>query len=133
MKIKKYGYRVQKAQEQFNRFIVLRDSGKPCASCGRYLPLCCGHFRSVGAAPELRFNEDNAHGQCYECNGNKSGNSKEYRRGLIERIGLSRLETLESYHSPQNWTVHDLYDIEKVYKAKADVMSTNFEYFYESA
>ncbi|TOJ07959.1 recombination protein NinG, partial [Vibrio parahaemolyticus] len=40
MKIKKYGYRVQKAQEQFNRFIVLRDSGKPCASCGRYLPLC---------------------------------------------------------------------------------------------
>lgn len=66
MKIKKYGYRVQKAQEQFNRFIVLRDSGKPCASCGRYLPLCCGHFRSVGAAPELRFNEDNAHGQCYE-------------------------------------------------------------------
>ncbi|WP_372587899.1 recombination protein NinG [Vibrio parahaemolyticus] len=39
----------------------------------------------------LRFNEDNAHGQCYECNGNKSGNRKstdveEYRRGLIERI-----------------------------------------------
>ncbi|MCQ9052110.1 recombination protein NinG [Vibrio diabolicus] len=55
MKIKKYGYRVQKAQEQFNRFIVFCDSGKPCASCGRYLPLCCGHFRSVGAAPELRF------------------------------------------------------------------------------
>ncbi|MCS0323711.1 recombination protein NinG [Vibrio diabolicus] len=54
-------------------------------------------------------------------------------RGLIERIGLSRLETLESYHYPQNWTVYDLYDIEKVYKAKADVMSTNFEYFYESS
>ncbi|HFU0230446.1 TPA: recombination protein NinG, partial [Vibrio parahaemolyticus] len=79
MKIKKYGYRAQKAQEQFNRFIVLRDNGKPCASCGRYLSLCAGHYRSVGAAPELRFNEDNVHGQCYECNGNKSGNAKEYR------------------------------------------------------
>ncbi len=133
MKIKKYGYRAQKAQEQFNRFIVLRDKGKPCASCGRYLPLCCGHFRSVGAAPELRFNEDNAHGQCYECNGNKSGNAKEYRNGLIERIGLSRVETLENFNERQNWTVYDLHDIEKAYKAKCDVMNSNFEYFYESA
>ncbi|EID0698342.1 recombination protein NinG [Vibrio parahaemolyticus] len=133
MKIKKYGYRAKKAQEQFNRFIVLKDSGKPCVSCGRYLPLTCGHFRSVGAAPELRFEEDNAHGQCVECNGNKSGNVKAYRVGLIDRIGLSRVETLEGYHEPKHWTIYDLHEIEKVYKAKADVMETNWEYFYESA
>ncbi|WP_165313002.1 recombination protein NinG [Vibrio ziniensis] len=133
MKVKKYGYRAQKAQEQFNRFIVLRDTGKPCTSCARYLPLCAGHYRSVGAAPELRFSEDNVHGQCYECNGNKSGNIKEYREGLIHKIGLSRVESLESYHPPKNWSIYDLHDIEKAYKAKADVMSTNMEYFYESA
>ncbi len=133
MKNKKYGYRAQKAQEQFNRFIVIRDSGKPCISCGRYLPLSCGHYRSVGAAPELRFNEDNAHGQCYECNGNKSGNVKEYRESLIEKIGLTRVEVLESFNERQNWTACDLYDIEKAYKAKADVMSTDMECFYESA
>nr|WP_319552431.1 recombination protein NinG [uncultured Vibrio sp.] len=133
MKIKKYGYRAQKAQEQFNRFIVLRDSGKPCPSCGRYLPLCAGHYRSVGAAPELRFNEDNVHGQCYECNGNKSGNVKAYREGLIERIGLPRIEALESFNDRQNWTVYDLHDIEKKYKAKADVMSTDWYCFDESA
>ena len=133
MKVKKYGYRAQKAQEQFNRFIVIRDSGKPCISCGRYLPLSCGHYRSVGAAPELRFNENNAHGQCYECNGNKSGNVKEYRESLIEKIGLTRVEVLEHFNERQNWTVYDLHDIERAYKAKADVMSTNMEYFYESA
>lgn len=133
MKIKKYGYRARKAQEQFNRFIVLRDQGKPCISCKRYVPLCAGHFRSVGAAPELRFCEDNVHGQCHECNGNKSGNVALYRLGLIEKIGLTRVETLEQYHPPQNWTVYDLHEIERVYKAKSDVMSSNQEYFYESA
>lgn len=135
MKVRKYGYRAKKAQEQFNRFIVIRDDGLPCRSCGRYLPLCCGHFRSVGAAPELRFDEDNAHGQCVECNGNKSGNVKAYREALIEHIGIERVEALESYHPPMNWTVDDLYQIEKEYEAKANAMSgsSNMEYYYESA
>ncbi|MGD1502665.1 recombination protein NinG [Vibrio harveyi] len=135
MKNKKYGYRAKKAQEKFNRFIVIRDTGKPCISCGRYLPLTCGHFRSVGACPELRFDEENAYGQCVECNGNKSGNVAEYRIQLIEKIGLERVERLEGYHPPKHYTVYDLFEIEKEYEAKCGEQdgAANMEYYYESA
>ena len=50
-------------QRVFNEFIRLRDVDLPCISCGRYHQgqYHAGHYRSVGACPELRFNEDNVH------------------------------------------------------------------------
>ena len=81
-------------QRVFNEFIRLRDADLPCISCGRYHQgqWHAGHYRSVGACPELRFNEDNAHKQCSACNSHLSGNILEYRLGLIEKIGLERVE-----------------------------------------
>ncbi len=136
MRNRNRSYRLEQAQSQFNRFIRLRDAGKPCISCNRYVEygqLDAGHYRSVGAAPELRFDEDNCHGQCRECNGFKSANKSEYRNHLAEKIGLKRLEAVESYHSPQHWSIEDIHQIEKEYKAKADVMNSSWEYYYESA
>ena len=47
------------AQTAFNRYVRLRDAGKPCISCGR-LPeqkfggtMDCGHYRTRGAAAHL--------------------------------------------------------------------------------
>ena len=60
----------KEAQTAFNAFIRARDKDMPCICCG--LPLSagdvggaydCGHYRSVGSAPHLRFHEDNAHAQ----------------------------------------------------------------------
>ncbi|GLT13875.1 recombination protein NinG [Vibrio algivorus] len=136
MRNMKRAYRLEQAQIQFNRFIRLRDAGKPCISCGRYVEigkLDAGHYRSIGAAPELRFNEDNCHGQCRECNGFKSANKSEYRDSLIEKIGLKRVEEIERYHSAMNWTIEDICQIEKEYKAKSDVMESTWEQYYESA
>lgn len=136
MRNTKRSYRLEQAQIQFNRFIRLRDAGKPCISCSRYVEmgqLDAGHYRSIGAAPELRFNEDNCHGQCRECNGFKSANKSEYRDSLIDKIGLKRVEEIERYHSPVNWTAEDIYQIEKEYKAKSDVMESTWEQYYESA
>ncbi len=108
-------------QRVFNEFIRLRDVDLPCISCGRYHEgqYHAGHYRSVGACPELRFNEDNVHKQCSACNSHLSGNILEYRLGLIEKIGLERVEFLERKdHPPLKLSVEEIKDLIKAYKAK---------------
>jgi len=108
-------------QRVFNEFIRLRDVDLPCISCGRYHngQYHAGHYRSVGACPELRFNEDNVHKQCSACNSHLSGNILEYRLGLIEKIGLERVEFLERKdHPPLKLSVEEIKELIKVYRAK---------------
>lgn len=108
-------------QRVFNEFIRLRDVDLPCISCGRYHQgqYHAGHYRSVGACPELRFNEDNVHKQCSACNSHLSGNILEYLLGLIEKIGLERVEFLERQdHPPLKLSVEEIKDLIKAYKAK---------------
>lgn len=85
-------------QQVFNTFIRLRDRGKPCISCGKALQgkYDAGHYYSVGSYPNLRFHDDNVHGQCVECNQHKHGNLLEYNEGILKRIGKSKLEELRS-------------------------------------
>jgi hypothetical protein len=52
------------------------------------------------------------------CNQHKSGNAVEYRLGLIARIGLARVEALESDQTPRHYTIEDLKQIKATYKAK---------------
>jgi hypothetical protein len=88
---------LEKAQVKFNAYIRERDEGKGCICCGgkHYSEIQAGHFYSAGHYPNLRFNEDNVHGQSKSCNYFKSGNLNEYRKNLIERIGLERVERLD--------------------------------------
>jgi hypothetical protein len=84
-------------QQVFNKFIRERDKGKGCISCGAKLQgkYDAGHYYSVGSYPNLRFNEDNCHGQCVHCNQHLHGNLLEYQIGIMKRIGKHRLEDLE--------------------------------------
>jgi len=125
-KLKPKSYWLKLAQTAFNKFIRVRDSGLLCISSAVRLVLeCvgggfdCGHFRSVGSAPHLRFNEDNAHGQSKHDNRYLSGNASEYRKGLIVRIGLERVEALESNNEAVKYSVDDLKAIATLYRAKA--------------
>lgn len=54
-----------------------------------------GHFYSVGDHPAVRFNPDNAHGQCHRCNTFLHGNLLNYRENLLQKIGNERLENLK--------------------------------------
>lgn len=108
-------------QSWVNKFIRLRDKNEPCISCGRYHQgqWHAGHYRSRGACPELRFNEDNIHKQCSVCNNHKSGNAIEYRINLISKIGLERVEFLERHdHQPLKLSIDEIKELIKVYKAK---------------
>lgn len=126
-KLKTRSQWLKEAQIEFNRYIRERDRDLPCISCGRFHggSYDAGHYRSVGAAPQLRFNEDNCHKQCVPCNQHKSGNAIEYRRGLVERIGLQRVAILEANSETISWTIDDAKRIKAEYKAKTAELIRN--------
>lgn len=113
---------ILKAQSAFNAYIRERDKKKPCICCGKPLGVNyhAGHFFSVGGHSNVRFNEDNAHGQRAECNTmHRAGFLEEYGEGLERRIGAAALEVLRSEaYEPKKWTVQELEKIEREYKAK---------------
>jgi hypothetical protein len=83
------------AIEKFNRFIRERDKDKPCISCGKWKIEHASHYFAAGKYNHLRFDEDNVAGSCLACNYFEHGNLLKYRDGLINRIGIERVEALE--------------------------------------
>lgn len=127
---------LKKAQTEFNRFIRLRDHDKPCISCdkpdgpttgGKGGGADCSHYRSVGSAPELRFEELNAHKSCKKCNQYLSGNAVEYRKRLIARIGQDKLDWLEGPHPVRKYTRDELRDIAEHYRTAANQLQKIIE------
>lgn len=126
--LKTKGEHTKEAQQAFNAYIRARDHGQPCISCDAVLDdsglmtgsrIDAGHYRSVGACPELRFEELNCWAQCSRCNQHLSGNAVEYRIRLRERIGDDALAWLEGKHEPKRYTVDDLKAIKAKYRKLA--------------
>lgn len=111
---------LKEAQSAFNSWIRARDHHLPCISCGRHHSgqYHAGHYLSVGARPSLRFDESNVHKQCQPCNTHLSGNIALYRKSLLQKIGQSELDRLESSDTPAKWTVDEIKEIKKIYSAK---------------
>lgn len=116
---------MKEAQMAFNAYRreVAKVNGYPCISSGRPLDwsgnnVDAGHYRSIGSAPHLRFNEDNCHAQSKHDNRYLSGNAVDYRLGLISRIGLERVEALEADQTPRKYSIDDLKAIKAHYVAK---------------
>jgi hypothetical protein len=115
---------VKLAQTAFNSFVRARDADKPCISCGKppstqANSTDCGHYRSVGSAPHMRFVEDNAHGQCKHCNQHLAGNHVAYRQGLIQRIGQRAVDLIEADNTVRKYTKEGLLEIAHHYRAEA--------------
>lgn len=124
-KIKTRSDWIKEAQRAFNGYIRARDRDRPCICCGHPLEhdavgggFDCGHYRSVGSAPHLRFDERNAHAQRKQCNRYGSGRAVDYRIGLIARIGLAAVEALEADQTPKHYSIEDLKQIKQTYAAK---------------
>lgn len=107
------------AQAEVNKYVRLRDAALGCISCNTHTgKMNGGHYLSVGARPELRFNVTNIHKQCERCNSYLHGNLIPYRVELIRRIGLEAVEWLEGPHPAQKLTVDDLKEVRNTYRAK---------------
>lgn len=122
--VKPLSYFMKQAQQAFNEFIRYRDRGDACISCGRHHEgqYHAGHFRTTGANPELRFNEDNCHRQCAPCNNHLSGNLIAYRPALIAKIGQARFDALMGPHEMPKWKREDYIRIRDEYRAKLKAM-----------
>lgn len=125
-KLKNRADHLREAQAAVNEYVRLRDAHLPCISCdstpndndlmtgSRW---DAGHYRSVGACPELRFESLNIHRQCVKCNRNLSGNAVEYRIRLVQRIGAEKVAWLEGLHAPCKYTVEEVKAIKAKYRA----------------
>ena len=124
-KLKSRSDHMREAQQAFNAYIRARDqaAGHLCISSGKPLDwsgnaVDAGHYRSVGSAPHLRFDERNCHAQSKQDNRFLSGNAVDYRIGLIARIGQEAVDALEADQSVRKYTVDEIKAIKADYRAK---------------
>jgi len=111
----------REAQTSFNAWVRARDTGNACISCGRHHQgqNHAGHYMSVGARPELRYEPLNVWLQCSPCNLHLSGNAVLFRKALLSKIGPEKLDWLEGQHPTRHYSIDDLKSIKQTYSAKA--------------
>ncbi|VVO05702.1 hypothetical protein PS834_03038 [Pseudomonas fluorescens] len=119
-KLKTRADHLKDTQHAFNAWVRARDADLPCISCGRHHEgqYHAGHYRTVGANPELRFEPLNAWKQCAPCNNHLSGNLINYRISLLQRIGEEKVAWLEGPHQAKKHTVEELKAMTAEYRAK---------------
>lgn len=114
---------LKKAQDIFNRYIRMRDADKQCISCDKCIIENASHFYNAGQYSALRFNENNVHGSCVQCNKFKHGNLSEYRVRLIKRIGEQKVLLLDisaRTNRVKKWSRSELMAIIDFYKKEID-------------
>jgi hypothetical protein len=135
-KLKTRSQHIAETQAAFNSLVRFRDRNETCISCSTVLATLadqpgggydCGHYRSRGSAPHLRFDFRNAHGQCKKCNRYRAGNAADYRIGLISRIGLQAVEELEADQTGGDWTIDGLIAMKADFKAQLRALKEKTE------
>jgi len=109
------------ATKHFNKFIRERDKNKGCVSCDSYTFSDAGHYYSAGHYPPLRYNENNVHGQCKQCNYFLHGNLIEYKNRITKRITINQLieldfEVIRYKQTGYKWDRYYLIEIIEKYK-----------------
>lgn len=129
---------IKEAQAATNRFVRNRDIalGYGCISCGAPFKgvyggaFDAGHFRSTGSAPHLRFFTKNIALQCVKCNRHLGGNAIEMRKGLIERIGVNQVESIESMHGEGRWSIEYLKRLKQIMNKRANRLEKRIAAYY---
>jgi hypothetical protein len=127
--VKPLSHWMKLAQQAFNEFIRTRDAEDLCISCGRMHDgqWHAGHFRTVKASPETRFDEDGCHKQCMPCNHHLSGNIPGYKPNLIAKIGQEAFDRLIGPHELKKWTREELQELAAHYRQKTRELNKNRE------
>lgn len=117
---------IRTAQDVFNAFIRKRDADQQCITCPKYKIEHACHFYSAGQYSALRFNENNVHGGCLQCNYYNHGNLNEYRQKLIKRIGEQKVLLLDiaayaaKKKGPHKWGRTELFGLIEHYKREIE-------------
>lgn len=112
-------HQIDLTQQAFNAMIRELDKHLPCVSCdkpaGQY-NLTAGHYQTVGAHPELRFDARNCHAQCSGCNsgvqrfakGDRASTRQKFTATLVERYGQAFVEEITGPHPPAKYSCDEL-------------------------
>jgi hypothetical protein len=117
---KTLGADLEATQKIVNKYIRLRDIGKPCASSkvAYRKNFDAGHVYPVKQFSALRFDYDNIHGQSQYANRYLQGDYHNYLINLPNIIGKERAESLKKRAELckkyiKKWTRHELKEIRK--------------------
>lgn len=112
---------LKEAQSALNAFVRVRDHELPCISCQRHHQgqYHAGHYRTTKAASQLRFNLFGVNKQCQPCNSHLSGNITEYRINLVKKIGVERVEWLETNNDQRRYSVEYAKRVKKIFSKRA--------------
>ena len=114
-----HSHQIYLTQKEFNKFIRVLDAHQDCVSCGKLAgtyTLTAGHYKTVGARSELRFDTRNCHAQCSGCNsgrqkfnkGDDATTSRKFRAEIIRRYGIGMVEASERDHTQKHYTIDQL-------------------------
>jgi hypothetical protein len=114
---------IAEAQAAINNYVRVRDYKKPCICCDvmQSPQFDAGHYLSRGAHPNHRFNLHNIHKQAVQCNRYLGGNYSEYRKGLIKRIGIEKVEALENDNTIRRFDKEYCERIKKIFNKKTRI------------
>lgn len=125
-KLKTRAQLAREAQTAVNLYVRLRDAHLGCASCDRPASWDgqwhASHFRSVGAAPGLRFNLWNIHKACSICNNYLSGNLGSYGPRLVAKLGIQRVDWLYSQNAVVRHDAEYFKRMKRIFTKKAKRM-----------
>lgn len=121
---------VKKLDRVFSLYIRLRDAMPSgfvrCISCGkikRFEDVDCGHYFSR-THMATRFDEDNCNAECRSCNRMSADHLIGYRKNLVAKIGLSRIDRLDVLaHSQKHWLDCELEEKIRYYTAEVRRLS----------
>ena len=121
---------VKKLDRVFSLYIRLRDAMPSgfvrCISCGkikRFEDVDCGHYFSR-THMATRCDEDNCNAECRSCNRMSADHLIGYRKNLVAKIGLNRIDRLDVLaHSQKHWLDSELEEKIRYYTAEVRRLS----------
>ena len=112
----------REAQAACNAYVRERDKGKPCISCGRpddgTHQRHAGHWKTVKARPDIRYDAANIHACCMQCNVYGGGGLHDgYLPELIRRVGQAEVDRLQ-VTTVRKYSIEELQEIKSHYRAE---------------
>lgn len=112
--------RMEVAKKTIQEYVRLRDINEPCISCRKPTAKQWdgGHYMNSQYFSAIRFNTFNIHKQCSHCNDWNNENKQNYRIHLINKIGIDKVEWLESQNQTVKYSAEYLNRLIKVVRKK---------------
>lgn len=110
------------AQEVVNRYVRNRDRDGDyfvCIACSKTKPVSqmdAGHYLPAGQYSRARYEPDCINSECRHCNFYSGDHLIGYRKNLINKIGIERVEALEAMPKMYKWSRIELILIIEKYK-----------------